>query len=319
MEKISVIVPVYKVEKYLNRCLISLINQTYENLEIILVDDGSPDRCGTICDKFAEQYENVTAVHKSNGGLSDARNYGLKIATGELISFIDSDDYVDEDYFEYLYELLSKYNCQMSMCGMIGEDEIGNQIKLHTKITYESGCLKSKDALCKILYQEGFDVSAWGKLYRRFIFDNLQFKVGILYEDFEIIDKTVLSCDCIAYGSKPKYHYIQHTGSIMSKDKFDKKIFYLIELSNNKRKKYFEEKELKNAVVWRDVYSKLIVLNRMIKVGNSKVECQKEINELCYDLNSILCDKRVQIKYKMVLLLLKLIPGLYFRLIKIAK
>ena len=113
-ELVSVVVPVYKVEPYLERCIRSIIGQTYENLEIILVDDGSPDQCGAICDRFAQEDTRIKVYHKPNGGLSDARNYGVNRASGTYIAFIDSDDYISPHYIEYLYQLMVKYDADVS-------------------------------------------------------------------------------------------------------------------------------------------------------------------------------------------------------------
>ena len=113
---ISIIIPVYKVEKYLEKCIQSVINQTYENLQIILVDDGSPDNCGKICVEYAKKDHRIEVIHKSNGGLSDARNKGLEIAKGEYIGFVDSDDYIESDMYEVLYNLLKQYNAYVKIC-----------------------------------------------------------------------------------------------------------------------------------------------------------------------------------------------------------
>ena len=110
---ITIVVPVYKVEQYLDKCVNSIINQTYKNLEIILVDDGSPDNCGKMCDEYAKNDNRIVVIHKENGGLSDARNAGIEIAKGKYISFIDSDDYVTEDYVEFLYALISNNNVEV--------------------------------------------------------------------------------------------------------------------------------------------------------------------------------------------------------------
>ena len=116
---ISVIIPIYNVEQYLDRCIDSVKKQTYTNLEIILVDDGSPDNCGKMCDEYAEDDKRIKVIHKENGGLSDARNAGIEIATGEYITFIDSDDYVSLDYVEYMYKLLKDAGAKLSICGVM--------------------------------------------------------------------------------------------------------------------------------------------------------------------------------------------------------
>ena len=113
---ISVIVPIYNVEEYLNRCVESIVNQTYQKLEIILVDDGSPDNCPRMCDDWAKKDSRIKVIHKENGGLSDARNAGMKITTGEYISFIDSDDYIETCMIEILYEAIKKYDCDIASC-----------------------------------------------------------------------------------------------------------------------------------------------------------------------------------------------------------
>lgn len=123
---ISVIVPIYNVEKYLARCVDSIVNQTYKNLEIILVDDGSPDRCPKMCDDYAEKDSRIKVVHKKNGGLSDARNAGMAVATGEYISFIDSDDYVSDDFFECLLDVMNKENSDIAECSVVKLYEDGH-------------------------------------------------------------------------------------------------------------------------------------------------------------------------------------------------
>ena len=136
MEKISVIVPIYNVEKYLEKCLDSIINQTYKNLEIILVNDGSTDSCRDIMEKYAKLDKRIIIVDKTNGGLSDARNAGTKIATGKLISYIDSDDYIEKDMIEYLYKGIKEYNSDISICGTIVEYEWGKKIVKSAKKNY---------------------------------------------------------------------------------------------------------------------------------------------------------------------------------------
>ena len=122
-ELISIIVPIYKTEKYLDRCIKSIINQTYKNLEVILVDDGSPDRCGVICDKWAQKDKRIKVIHKENGGVSDSRNAGLDIANGEYIGFVDSDDYIHKDFIKILYNLCKENNSDISVCETFKTDK----------------------------------------------------------------------------------------------------------------------------------------------------------------------------------------------------
>lgn len=178
---VSVIVPVYRVENYLHRAVDSLINQTYTNLEIILVDDGSPDRCPQICDEYAGQDSRIKVIHKPNGGLSDARNTGLAIASGDYLVFLDSDDYLHIKAIEILISEAIRHKACIVCCGMNIVDS-DNNIYDHRKCD-ENFVSNNIDAT-KLLLQDRFPHNfACGKLYKRELFDNLQFPVGRLYED----------------------------------------------------------------------------------------------------------------------------------------
>ncbi len=197
---ISVIIPVYRTEKYLRKCVDSVLAQTYANLEIILVDNGSPDRCGQICDEYAQKDKRIRVIHQTNQGVSAARNAGLEIATGEYIAFVDSDDYIEPDMYEYLYGLIIKDNTSMSMCN-ICQDE-GYHTKKQTEQPYV--LISALD-----IFEYG---SIWGyvwnKLYRRNFISDWRFNTDTSYwEDgffnFELI-KTNAS---VALGNQAKYHY----------------------------------------------------------------------------------------------------------------
>ena len=176
MKKVSVIVPVYNVENYLEECVNSILNQTYENLEIILVDDGSKDSSGKMCDVFTQKYENVKCVHKENGGLSDARNYGIKYATGEYIVFIDSDDFIKENMIEKMLEKIAMTNSDICVCDMEYLYDNGN-------IEFASGgdFDVTSDKLVDI------NNSACNKMYKTSMFSDISFPVGKYYEDLATI------------------------------------------------------------------------------------------------------------------------------------
>lgn len=172
---VSVIVPVYKVEQYIESCLDAVKSQTYENLEIILIDDGTPDSSGEICERYAEQDSRMVVYHKQNGGLSDARNYGIDCAKGEYITFIDSDDRVDIDYVEYLYRLIRKYECMLALCTHRILYENGKMVEIGAggeEILDEETCLE------RMLYHDVIDTSAWAKLYHRKILEGIRFPKG---------------------------------------------------------------------------------------------------------------------------------------------
>ncbi len=157
-ELISIVIPIYNVEKYLKNCVDSVCNQTYRNLEIILVDDGSPDHCPEICEDYARNDSRVRVIHKQNGGLSDARNYGIEVAKGKYITCIDSDDYVSEDFIEYLYKLLKDANADISVCGFIKTKNLNENRIFTSEDTIE---MSSNQAIQEMLYAKIFTTSAW--------------------------------------------------------------------------------------------------------------------------------------------------------------
>lgn len=225
MEKISVIIPVYKVEKYLSKCVDSVLSQTYKNLEVFLVDDGSPDNCGKICDEYAKKDERVKVIHKQNGGVSSARNAGLEVCTGDYITFVDSDDWIEPTYVEELYNAIKKYDCDVSVCGFNEVNEDGN-------IKCTSNYKEINVDCCKNNFYEAFFCKnnlrhyVWGILYKKNIFAKLRFPVGINYEDTYIMTDV---CENIVNGiaivKKALYNYAKfRTGSItkdISRKRFD--------------------------------------------------------------------------------------------------
>ena len=210
---VSVIIPVYKVEKFLRQCIQSVLAQTHSALEIILIDDGSPDSCGEICEEYAALDSRIRVIHKKNGGLSSARNAGLEVASGEYITFIDSDDFVAENYIETLLKWCIDSGVDIA-CGGFAEYHTGEKIA-----TYEAErdpeILTAEKFLEAMLYQHTGDNSVWGKLYRKSVFDGLRFTQGILYEDLDIIYKAILRVKNVAWGKTPLYYYRITPGSIL--------------------------------------------------------------------------------------------------------
>lgn len=212
-DKISVIVPIYKVEDYLHRCVDSIINQTYTNLEIILVDDGSPDDCPMICDEYAKKDSRIRVVHKKNGGLSDARNAGIDIATGEYLMFIDSDDFVDVEMMESMMKNMIDNNVDMVVCNIkyVYED------REVVKYNQADRILDRYEAMEEYLKDGVVQAVAWNKLYKKSLINDMRYKVGKTNEDefftYKVVDKT----DKIYYNSRSFYNYIQRDSSIMGK------------------------------------------------------------------------------------------------------
>lgn len=213
MEQISVIVPIYKVEAYLDKCVESLTSQTYRDLQIILVDDGSPDRCGAMCDTWAEKDRRIKVVHKENGGLSDARNAGLALATGALISFIDSDDWVEPDFLETLYAAMEANGAQIAECAIDYVDEQGTVLRQRGPA--ENAAIGKIEALRRLVLEDGVYQTVWNKLYRRDVIEGILFEKGKCNEDdfwtYQIFDRI----EKLALATKPMYHYLQRGGSIM--------------------------------------------------------------------------------------------------------
>ncbi len=216
MPKISIIVPVYNVESYLPKCINSLINQTYKNIEIILVDDGSSDNSGHICDKFAKEDKRVKVIHKENGGLSDARNKGIEIAKGSYITFIDSDDYVSPKYCEILYGLLKKYNADIAISDY---QTFTEKDVILEQIINEEIVMDSKKALAN-LYDKDYDIAmrvAWGKLYKINLFDKIRYPKGKINEDEFVIHYLYDMAKKVVLTKSKLYYYLQRESSIMGK------------------------------------------------------------------------------------------------------
>ncbi len=213
MERISVIVPIYKVEKYLDYCIRSIVDQTYRNLEIILVDDGSPDNCPALCDTWAEKDCRIRVIHKENGGLSDARNAGMSAASGDLVSFIDSDDTISPDFLEQLYRALTAQDADVAECAVSYVNEAGDIQRQRSAA--ELPLMDRLEALRRLVLEDGVYQTVWNKLYRRSAIQDIQFAVGKYNEDefwtyrvFERIEK-------LAIVSKPMYNYLQRSTSII--------------------------------------------------------------------------------------------------------
>lgn len=228
MAKISVIVPVYNVEKFIRRCLDSIINQTIKDLEIILVNDGSTDNSGLICDEYAKLDNRIITIHKENGGLSSARNRGLDVATGEWIAFVDSDDYIDHKMYEILYKNAEKNNCDISVCYFEYINQNGISLYNAKKKLGIDG-IYDENAFLNLLYKNSetnlICVCAWNKLYKKEIFDELRFK-EIIHEDEEMLNRIYTKKHSIYVNESPLYKYVQNSNSIVNKP-ITKKILYL--------------------------------------------------------------------------------------------
>ena len=211
---ISVVVPVYKVEKYLSKCIESIIGQTYKNIEILLIDDGSPDSCPQICDEYAKKDNRIKVIHKTNGGLSDARNRGIKEASGEYLSFIDSDDYVDKDMIKYLYSLIDKYSADISICGF---NRVTNETIIKDRCYENEVVFDSKKALQELAINDNMSDHAWNKLFKKELFINnkIEFPVGKIMEDIATTYRLFEVSNIIIAGNRCLYNYLIREDSII--------------------------------------------------------------------------------------------------------
>lgn len=217
-ELVSIIIPVYNVEKYLERCITSVITQTYKNLEIILVDDGSPDRCGKICDEYAKIDNRIKVIHKENGGLSDARNVGIDASNGRYLMFVDSDDYISPDMVEVLYDRVCIDKSDMAICDFVYVDENYREIEEKNNNTPIKNEIISRYDALKKLTENGnwYYVAAVKKLYEKRLFDDIRFPKEKLHEDEFTVHHIFDKCNRISCVEKPMYFYVQRNFSIMN-------------------------------------------------------------------------------------------------------
>lgn len=299
---ISIVVPIYNVEKYLTRCIDSILVQTYSNIEILLIDDGSTDKSSQICDKYMKKDRRIKVIHKSNGGLSDARNVGINMAKGKYLAFIDSDDSIEKDMVEYLFALIIKFNTKMSVCSHNIIFDEGKRIKRLGNGKEEK--LTAKECIKKMLYHKDVDTSAWAKLYSRDLFDNIRYPKGLLFEDIGTTYKFFLKSKFIACGYIGKYNYYVRKNSIVT-GCFSEKKLDLLKMTDMMAVdvlKIFPD--LNKAVLRRRVYARFSTINQMIGVNNIDNVRNDLINFIKINANKVLIDKLAPIRDKIAIIIL---------------
>lgn len=209
---ISVIVPIYKVEPYLKKCVDSILTQTHKNLEIILVDDGSPDNCGAICDEYAAKDSRIRVIHKPNGGLSDARNAGMKIMTGQYVAFVDSDDWIEPNMYSSLLGLITRFEADMAFGGVADDLETdGNVTTVRTSDYSATPFAEDKISAMRRYFHGSW--AAWDKLYKAELFEGIVYPVGEINEDEAIVLHLLNRCERVCYTNEIFYHYMRRIGS----------------------------------------------------------------------------------------------------------
>lgn len=286
MPRVSIIVPVYKTEKYIRRCLDSVAGQTLDDIEIILIDDGSPDSCGEICEEYKRKDGRIRVIHQENQGVSAARNAGLRIAAGEYIGFVDSDDYVESDMYEFLYGLAMENNADIAGCEFFDcYDGQGCNIR--------SGTFCDKlDRIQGIQYvlESKTSVSVDNKIFRRNLFQGLEFREGIIFEDAYIIVDLLAKSDCVIFTDTQKYYYFHREDSITTQP-FNEKFYNAVEAHDYcyQVATSISDSLKKNALV-KCCWARFFVLDKMYSCsGSYNHEKEKEyINFLRRNRNIIM-------------------------------
>jgi len=301
---ISIIIPIYKVEKYLCKCIDSILNQTYKNLEIILVDDGSPDGCPKICDEYSKSDSRVRTIHKNNGGLSDARNAGIDIAQGDYLAFVDSDDWVDLDMYRRLIEACERNNSEISVCGYY---EVHNdKLKLHSICTDEI-TLDFENATKELIDDKTFHNYAWNKLFKADLFLNVRYPFGHNMEDVYTTYKMFMKAIRVTLIETAFYYYVvNREGSILSELSIKSK--YDLFLSHKSRFEILSAKfPDKKDVLFRNIVFSALRVAKAYSKSNEKIKYQVEYTEakmfLSINKNDIyrnmLISKSDRIKFKL--------------------
>ncbi len=307
MPKISVIVPVYKVEKYLNRCVESILAQSFADFELFLVDDGSPDNCPKMCDEWAQKDNRIKVIHKANGGLSDARNAALDKATGDYISFVDSDDYITEDAFETLYYSIVKNDADISVGNMMSVNENGEISDFYCPTSTET--ILENDDLFKTMYQP----CAQNRLYKANIFKTLRFPVGRFYEDVFTWHKVLSQTNKIVLTGKTDYYYLVRTDSIMH-SKYDIRFTDIVDAI---RERYIwleaiGQKDMANEArmfIYPRVAVAFANLDSKIPENKKRLKEIKKIYNECYPI--LMKQKGIPLTQKIRLTLLRFFPELH--------
>ena len=320
MPKLSIIVPIYNVEKYLPRCIESILNQTFREFELILINDGSTDNCKEICEKYKKIDSRIIVVNKKNGGVSSARNFGIDISRGEYIGFVDPDDFIDANMYEILFNTANSYNSDMVICDYykVSEYDIKKyeEIQLNNKgIIVEN--INNIDAIERILTVGEKFIVAWNKIYKRRLFENLRYNEGMIYEDEFLAHRILYRCNKVSIINSSLYYYVQRKGSIVnstfSSKKFDK--VYAIK----DRVDFLKDKGIVNLIYKAEksfidyfVWNYFVGYQRLENIEYELKRLKKEFNSVFY---RILDNKLISIKEKLTLCILYLSPYLYNKLV----
>ena len=313
MDKVSIVVPVYNVEDCLSYCVDSLRQQTYKNIEIILVDDGSTDRSGEICDQYAQKDERIRVLHIENGGLSNARNTGVKESSTDWIVFIDSDDYYDHRAIEYLVELRDKYRVDLVATPVIEVRNYENSDFLGDFREKYSGKLDRRTALEQMFYGNYVGTHSGGKLYKKEILLRFPYPNGMLYEDLSLAYEHIASCENIAVSALSLYKYYRRPGSIVNSKYSDRLLDFYKAMEWNRsyiERDYPNDKEMRRALNVRYVFNGLHIVHAMLS-SDMYAEVNKIRKEYIQYFKDVILNSNVTRKNKVKYLMLLVSPKLY--------
>lgn len=261
---ISVIVPVYNVEKYLDRCLDSIVNQTYKNIEIIVINDGSLDNCPKLCDEWAQKDTRIKVIHKKNGGVSSARNAGLDACTGLYIGFVDGDDWIAPNMIETLMSACVENGTSIAVCGRYDVWTRSHKYEIN-KCPQENTVIDTKTFVSNMFIGKNCDSCLWDKIYNKTLWEGIRFPHGKIYEDIAVLYKVILKTSAIATVNAPLYYYYRRSNSITSSN-FSEGLFTYPEntriLLNDIKENY---EDLYEYACWAHVKALQAVLNKLAK------------------------------------------------------
>ena len=318
---ISIIVPVYNVQDYLHYAMESLIRQTYKNFEVILVNDGSTDNSGELCNWYAENHENVYVFHKKNGGLSDARNFGVEKASSDWIVFLDPDDYFEVDALELLVKIQERYNADLISTKVKSTSIYGNYNSNHIKESdYNNLRVVSKEEALELMLQDKVaTVSACAKLYHKSILERVPFPIGKIYEDFYVVGEHLRLAERIVISPVVTYHYYRRPGSIVQSQFTNRRLdfFEAGEYNRNQIKQFYSGNSVEKALNLKIVQGSFHISEAAAATDTKALRnIVKKISSLYW---SIIFNSKVSIKFKFKYNWFLLTPNLYCRIKKMLK
>ena len=310
---ISVIIPVYNVEKYLRRCLDSVIVQTYRNLEIICVDDGSVDESGKICDQYAVRDARIKVIHQENQGLSAARNRGLDAADGEYIAFVDIDDYILEDMYKKMLDKLLNYNVDLCVCQWQYEFSDGRQVVKKKNIDPTIYGRKTSLEFARFLYRGNYEngvvVAAWNKLYRRALLDTIHFE-GRIHED-DAFNGRIMAKNISVYVMEEQFYVYAQNGDSLTNKPFSANKFFFLDVLAERRELFKSDAFIRQEteLLYCNMYIEYCLRARKDGVAVSHPERYRQIFRKMF--SSLRREGKANIKFRLRMMLFSFSPSLY--------